>query len=1185
MYDFTNAGPTNIGGGIVLDLYGGKNYVADIMEKTGAKLGEITNVAAFNTKENADGFIKNAIEGNANLFAPHAGTKEGSWQFQQNIFEQLVEKLLDNNVITNEELIKSFNSGLKSKDGKKGLRIFNKAYSKAQDEKGSNLPKLKNTNNLNDFIENPKKLVELLDIDNNYSPDLRKVLNDKIASNQKVKDFLGIKNKTQFAELLEDPMNVGSKPFDLMGVIEFDNTTFEDPSRPKKGDADYHPSFAWTVKAKIKAIVQPTYFYQSTDVTDSYTKFNKDGVVVSRKTDVKDSKGKSLEKLYKIALKDTRKYKTNKQGKKVIASGKAPFNGTFEDFQKSKFKSSNVSSSAGSIPKIATVKAEIKKDTPQSREQRTYPLENISGWYGDADYKSRGGKLVYMTPDEFLSKAKPLKIDEDTKENIDDLVSHIKEGRKLDPLTLYSLDKTDVRSSDGRHRAYAAKELNINSVPVVDFTTPQSRKQRTKSDILKTLKEGQKLPTKPKQIKNKNGSITSGKVHLYHSTNGVENLNDILENGIDFEKQKAVGGLFFSKLGSPYRQDDSFVVIETDIENIPFNQRTEGQEVALGQLSDYKIVHSSRMSPRELETLSSLEMILNRETNGGVEGYEKSLQNYKKRNKNSELIKYLEDAPQSREQQDAPQSRKQKLAPNGKRSNLNDEQYDIVRTPAFKKWFGDWENDAKNASKVVDENGEPLVTYHGSAADFDVFSKEKLGSLTNTEIAKAGFFFASNKAAADQYAFIGGLQNPYLENKLTEARAFFINIKNPYKGTNKEWKDLLNWASDGSRKYDSPTALKKANKEFKESLLEDNFDGVDFDNGLEIVAFEPNQIKLADGSNKTFDPDAPSIREQKSIEEIINDGRQNNFRESAIRDFLVRVLKKPAKEVDKLMSLDKEFLEVVPKSFTNIKGGIKAGTKLYKRVEAFRKKLVKKNDKLKGNKKLNKTQIVDKTIEYLQKQPEYINEGDKYTVGNKKKGTQETRTRKGFSTQQARMLADYTKTAGVRPTNNMNSKIRNAKAAITQKIKGARDLQKQKTILRNFIRQSLPKELYTKSEVVRLINTINDVKKDNIENLMQEVIDFVNEINVKSLQAQIKSILNNKYQKVENGIVKPIKISDDIKKRIAFIKSNMLSSKATPEEISAALIELNKRFNELAAEIEQTEEMRSEMVNISLAMK
>ena len=31
------------------------------------------------------------------------------------------------------------------------------------------------------------------------------------------------------------------------------------------------------------------------------------------------------------------------------------------------------------------------------------------------------------------------------------------------------------------------------------------------------------------------------------------------------------------------------------------------------------------------------------------------------------------------------------LAPNGKPSNLTPEQYKLVRTPAFKAWFGDWE--------------------------------------------------------------------------------------------------------------------------------------------------------------------------------------------------------------------------------------------------------------------------------------------------------------------------------------------------------------------------------------------------------------------------------------------------------------------------------------------------------------
>jgi hypothetical protein len=54
------------------------------------------------------------------------------------------------------------------------------------------------------------------------------------------------------------------------------------------------------------------------------------------------------------------------------------------------------------------------------------------------------------------------------------------------------------------------------------------------------------------------------------------------------------------------------------------------------------------------------------------------------------------------------------LAPNGKPSNLTPEQYRLVRTPAFKKWFGDWINSPETSSKVFDENSEPLVVYHGS---------------------------------------------------------------------------------------------------------------------------------------------------------------------------------------------------------------------------------------------------------------------------------------------------------------------------------------------------------------------------------------------------------------------------------------------------------------------------------------
>jgi hypothetical protein len=49
-------------------------------------------------------------------------------------------------------------------------------------------------------------------------------------------------------------------------------------------------------------------------------------------------------------------------------------------------------------------------------------------------------------------------------------------------------------------------------------------------------------------------------------------------------------------------------------------------------------------------------------------------------------------------------------APNGKDTNLTPDQWAMVRTKNFKRWFGDWENDPENASRVIDENGEPKLS-------------------------------------------------------------------------------------------------------------------------------------------------------------------------------------------------------------------------------------------------------------------------------------------------------------------------------------------------------------------------------------------------------------------------------------------------------------------------------------------
>lgn len=101
------------------------------------------------------------------------------------------------------------------------------------------------------------------------------------------------------------------------------------------------------------------------------------------------------------------------------------------------------------------------------------------------------------------------------------------------------------------------------------------------------------------------------------------------------------------------------------------------------------------------------------------------------------------------------------LAPNGRISNLTEKQYAQVRTKAFKRWFGDWINDPENASKVVDENGEPLVVYHGSKNSWEVYDKSKF----KRDQFGRGIYLTADKSNAENYG---------------SAREFFINSKNPF---------------------------------------------------------------------------------------------------------------------------------------------------------------------------------------------------------------------------------------------------------------------------------------------------------------------------------------------------------------------------------------------------------------------
>jgi hypothetical protein len=118
----------------------------------------------------------------------------------------------------------------------------------------------------------------------------------------------------------------------------------------------------------------------------------------------------------------------------------------------------------------------------------------------------------------------------------------------------------------------------------------------------------------------------------------------------------------------------------------------------------------------------------------------------------------------------------QLLAPNGKPSNLNEDLARYTRTTVFKDWFGDWEKDPKNASKVVDENGEPLVVYHGSPYGGIKTFDRKESAKVSSGLKEFGTYFTTNRKVADIYASEGKISQEKINeidsqiSKLQEAR-------------------------------------------------------------------------------------------------------------------------------------------------------------------------------------------------------------------------------------------------------------------------------------------------------------------------------------------------------------------------------------------------------------------------------
>ena len=163
-----------------------------------------------------------------------------------------------------------------------------------------------------------------------------------------------------------------------------------------------------------------------------------------------------------------------------------------------------------------------------------------------------------------------------------------------------------------------------------------------------------------------------------------------------------------------------------------------------------------------------------------------------------------------------------------KRDTINEE------IPFKKSLLVQAKNKLNDASKVVDENGEPLVVYNGGrGGNFTVFSKEK---ITDSNNLGKGFYFTPIKTAAENYRDSFGWDDynddGFIKQEVLDSlhlKAVFLNIRNM--GNNNESLDT-NTDIDGS--YST--------------------------SGLQYVVRNPNQIKSATDNIGTFSTTNDDIR-------------------------------------------------------------------------------------------------------------------------------------------------------------------------------------------------------------------------------------------------------------------------------------------------------------------------------------
>ena len=178
-----------------------------------------------------------------------------------------------------------------------------------------------------------------------------------------------------------------------------------------------------------------------------------------------------------------------------------------------------------------------------------------------------------------------------------------------------------------------------------------------------------------------------------------------------------------------------------------------------------------------------------------------------------------------------------------------------TQSQQFLRWFGDWLNHPKDASKVVNDDGSPRVVYHGTNSEFWTFDIGKSGK--NFGDVSEGLFFFTNKKNGYQDSASDYAKRAASKGGNERIIECYLDIKKP-----------LHIYSDG---YYTPTSYFDSNaKAIYGEYLRGNYDGIiiensdkSIDDSVIYMLDDPSQIKSATDNIGTFDRNNPDIRYQQ----------------------------------------------------------------------------------------------------------------------------------------------------------------------------------------------------------------------------------------------------------------------------------------------------------------------------------